>query len=835
LIRKILPLVLVAAFVLALVPAPQAGASGEGWLTGWSYRKKQTITGTTAGAQTNYQMKMTVHKGTGTDSATDVYLGGNCRDDFGDIRWTTSDGTTLMDYWIESYVSGDYAVFWVEVPSIPASPGTVDVYLYYGKGDATTTSSGSNTWDFFDNCSSLGNWTSISGTWSIESGTIKGVPPGSGHGFLSLNSPPSLVNKRTKLKIKWTKTSNTTAGVWTKYSNDSNYIRNVLSTESEGTGVKNQAVVGGSATTKFHSFAHSANTWYDQEICQYGSYEVDSIGGSVYSFTDSAFNQSWTAFRLAVYSNSSPTLWVDNLAIGKFAYPEPAWGTWGTQEVYSPPTPPYPPTSLQCVSQTNPTRLTTLSPYFSAIHTDNNGDSANKYRIQVSTDSTFATVTHWDSGASGTSMTTTENGARSPNITYSGTTLSRGVTYYWRIKFWDSTGLEGAWSTEVATFRINQLPTAPTTLTLNTPQVGQNLTATASGSTDPDGDSITYYYRFYNQTDGVERKAYSTSNTYTIAAADAHDNIRVFVKAWDGYEFSAERENSIVVANTVPTTSSLKAEGQTNPTRLTTFTPTFSWAYSDADGDTQQRYQIYVGTTSGGYDMWDSGSVSSSSTSAVYAGSALSRGVTYYVQVSTFDGYGWSSWTTGTFRLNQLPGASTPLAQGQTNPTRLTTFTPTLSWTYSDPDGDAQTQRQVQVGTSENGNDMWDSTVATSSSTVVYGGAALSRGVTYYWRVRVYDGYEWGPWLQGGSFRLNSLPAITNLELPRSVQISVTNKGSTPSNIVAVLVKKPDGTLRVFNSSVFLGAFKNGTLTAFATENDKIGVMTQFGNIFWVR
>ena len=68
------------------------------WLTGWTYRKKQTITGTIAGVQTNYQMKMTVHKGTGTDTATDVYLGTNVRDDFGDVRWTKDDGTTLMDY-----------------------------------------------------------------------------------------------------------------------------------------------------------------------------------------------------------------------------------------------------------------------------------------------------------------------------------------------------------------------------------------------------------------------------------------------------------------------------------------------------------------------------------------------------------------------------------------------------------------------------------------------------------------------------------------------------------------------------------------------------------------
>jgi len=46
---------------------------------GWNNRKEKTITGTTAGAQTNYQMKLKVYKGSGTDTPGTVYLGGNAR------------------------------------------------------------------------------------------------------------------------------------------------------------------------------------------------------------------------------------------------------------------------------------------------------------------------------------------------------------------------------------------------------------------------------------------------------------------------------------------------------------------------------------------------------------------------------------------------------------------------------------------------------------------------------------------------------------------------------------------------------------------------------------
>ena len=47
---------------------------------------------------------------TGQDA---VNLNGHCRTDFGDVRFTDDEGT-LLDYWIESKVDGEYAIFWVE-------------------------------------------------------------------------------------------------------------------------------------------------------------------------------------------------------------------------------------------------------------------------------------------------------------------------------------------------------------------------------------------------------------------------------------------------------------------------------------------------------------------------------------------------------------------------------------------------------------------------------------------------------------------------------------------------------------------------------------------------
>lgn len=70
--------------------------------------------------------------------------------DYDDIRFTSSDGTTLIDHWLESKTNSSTADFWVEVPSIPASPDSTTIYMYYGNSGASTASNGTNTFVFFD-------------------------------------------------------------------------------------------------------------------------------------------------------------------------------------------------------------------------------------------------------------------------------------------------------------------------------------------------------------------------------------------------------------------------------------------------------------------------------------------------------------------------------------------------------------------------------------------------------------------------------------------------------------------------------------------------------------
>jgi|GEM_PF-562070 len=115
-----------------------------------AYRKKITLAGSSAGALTDYQMRLTVYKASGTDSGSSVYLSNHVQDDFDDIRFTSADGVTPLSYWIENYSYGVSAVVWVKFDSVPAAPANSTFYIYYGNANAASGSNGANTFIVFD-------------------------------------------------------------------------------------------------------------------------------------------------------------------------------------------------------------------------------------------------------------------------------------------------------------------------------------------------------------------------------------------------------------------------------------------------------------------------------------------------------------------------------------------------------------------------------------------------------------------------------------------------------------------------------------------------------------
>lgn len=142
---------------------------GEWLISGtWApYHKRvaHTITGTTA-ALTNYPVEVTVIRGAGSSSGSTLYAP-DCRADFNDIRFTAADGVTQIPYYLESVV-GSTATFLVNVPSIPASPATATIYVYWANPAATTTTSDPDAqWIFYDDFEDGSINTSL---WTVTTG-----------------------------------------------------------------------------------------------------------------------------------------------------------------------------------------------------------------------------------------------------------------------------------------------------------------------------------------------------------------------------------------------------------------------------------------------------------------------------------------------------------------------------------------------------------------------------------------------------------------------------------------------------------------------------------------
>lgn len=109
------------------------------WLSGFAKRKPIEINSTSN--LTDYTVNFSV-------DTYSLISAGKMKPDCSDLRFTSSDGQTQLNYWIESGCNSSYTPIWINVTSIPL--GTTTIYMYYGNPNASSTSSGEDTFIFFD-------------------------------------------------------------------------------------------------------------------------------------------------------------------------------------------------------------------------------------------------------------------------------------------------------------------------------------------------------------------------------------------------------------------------------------------------------------------------------------------------------------------------------------------------------------------------------------------------------------------------------------------------------------------------------------------------------------
>ena len=294
------------------------------WLAGWGFRKSHVIN-PASNTGTNYQMRVTVNYGSGVDSGENIYLAGACQANFGDVRFTDNTGVSLIDYWMEKKIDGNYALFWIEIRD-DLSVYDKKIYIYYGKSGSTSIANGDATFIFFDDFEvDLSKWTLLHAPVLSIDRAYSGIK--------SVKLPPVVNSAIQHLDTPWDKAVHAHFYDEMSPSVEQTYMTiDAGEAEKSWIGVMNdisqyeynlQGVnynSGINRTVGWHEFIVRCTTNLKQFI----------IDGIMMPITGSG-NYSTPTLIANSAASEVATYW-DAIFITKFIYPEPSHGIWGAEE-----------------------------------------------------------------------------------------------------------------------------------------------------------------------------------------------------------------------------------------------------------------------------------------------------------------------------------------------------------------------------------------------------------------------------------------------------------------------------------------------------------------------
>ena len=247
---------------------------------------------------------------------------------------------------------------------------------------------------------------------------------------------------------------------------------------------------------------------------------------------------------------------------------------------------------------------------------------------QDSGDAESGTIIHWS-----------RNGAHQSQfdglMTISSTSLLKGDSWHASVTPSDGEDFGATMNSNTITV-LNSLPSiSSATISPPNPTVDDDLTASISGQTDNDGDTLAFEYRWY--LNGALQDGLDDLTIVPSLATRADDVWEVEVRAHDGEGYSPwVRSNTISVtgdtSNNAPTVDSITVSPE-NPKTLDTLVASSTSSDADMDSIVDTQYR------------WSKNGILTTISTSTLDSAMTTKGDLWTVEVRVNDGTEWSLWT----------------------------------------------------------------------------------------------------------------------------------------------------------------------------------------------
>ena len=350
--------------------------------------------------------------------------------------------------------------------------------------------------------------------------------------------------------------------------------------------------------------------------------------------------------------------------------------------------------------------------------------------------------------------------------------LRDGQTYYLRLRAFD--GYQWSAYSDIRSFRMNTPPGAAYGLS----QLGDHVVDTRPQvswfqDSDSEGDTVVSYIFIDTQALPSTLDGYALGTSFSIGSGISLDEGGGYyyrIRNYDGYEWSDYSSTSYFKMNASPSApewSSFRRD------HITDLKPSVYWKTAvDADSD-PVKTSIYIGTIPTKYTIEKT--VAGSTSASIGDTVPLTKGGAYYLCLRNWDGYIWSDYSDSLMiRLNSTPPVPyniSPFAGA------AVTGRTSLQWLCADPDQDpVNFEIRISSHPGFSASDLYETSIP--ASYISLDGLAkyenIKDNLTYYWRIRAYDTYEYSSWSDSRTFifnKFNNPPGPPQVNYPLSGDI----------------------------------------------------------------